>query len=84
MAVMEMEEADMTERVVITDEQDEVLTDKKAEVVEESKEEIEKKRELRELKKNWAKMFLSQGGVTYAVEQLHATEIKPDMNYTLV
>ena len=57
MAVMEREEAEMTERVVITDEQDEVLTDKKTEAVEESKEEIEKKRELRELKKIGLKCF---------------------------
>ena len=43
MAVMEKEEQGMTERVIITDFQDEVLKNKKMEVIEESKEEIERK-----------------------------------------
>ena len=54
MAVMERDEEGMTERVVISDVQDEVLKEKTTEKKEETKEERERAEELRVLKTNWA------------------------------
>lgn len=47
MAVMETEDENMSENVIITDQQDEVLKNKKMEKVEESQEELDRKAQLR-------------------------------------
>ena len=69
MAVMERDDEEMSERVIITDQQDEVLTEKRQDTKrEKTPEELQKEEELRNLKHNWASLFLNEGGIEFVVE----------------
>ena len=83
MAVMERDEEGMTDRVIVTDQQDEVLTDKKDAVEKEkSQEELEKEEELRKLKTNWAKLFLNEGGIQYSLDQMLKVQLQSGESYS--
>ena len=85
MAVMERDDEEMSERVIITDQQDEVLTEKRQDTKrEKTPEELQKEEELRNLKHNWASLFLNEGGIEFVVEQLVNVDLKNSENHTFV
>ena len=69
MAVMEEDQEGMDQRVVITDCVDETL-DFLPEVEEEKKADEQEAQDLKSLKVKWSEHFVTDGGITFAVEKL--------------
>lgn len=78
MAVMEQNQSGMSQRVVVTDTEDTVTLKSRQSLEEEKKDGADEQTELNDLRSQWARQFLSDGGITFTVEKLLTLNISEE------